>query len=219
VRYNLKVGGALADNKSMEKGKTDPNYNKKRHWNGSMRAIFIEVVSIVLGILLALAVNEWRSQRSHDSEAESALQNIKNEVKSNQKTLKAIHENNLTTVESMTENSDRGEDRKFIPGLQLKSSAWETLLSTGTSNYVDYETILVLSDTYSLQEVYTKTGQMLTEAAMNMSAYAVVQGTDIDNDSFSKQFSDYMNMIVQVEEELLKSYIKSIERLEPSNKN
>ncbi len=38
-------------------------------------------------------------------------------------------------------------------------------------------------------------------------------------DIFSKQFSDYMNMIVQVEEELLKSYIKSIERLEPSNKN
>ena len=116
----------MADKNSMKKGKIDPINNKKRHWNGSMRAIFIEVVSIVLGVLLALAVNEWRALRAHDSEAESALQNIKNEVKSNQKTLKVIHENNLTTVESMTENSDRGEDRKFIPGLQLKSSAWET---------------------------------------------------------------------------------------------
>ena len=185
MRYILKVGGALADKNSMKKGKFDPINNKKtRHWNGSMRAIFIEVVSIVLGVLLALAVNEWRSQRAHDSEAESALQNIKNEVISNQKTLEAIHKNNVSTVESMTENRDGNEDRKFIPGLQLKSSAWETLLSTGTSNYVDYETILILSDTYSLQEIYTKTGQMLTEAAMNMSAYAVVQETDIDNDIF-----------------------------------
>jgi hypothetical protein len=209
----------VVDKNSKEKGRLDTIKNKKKeHWNESFRAIFVEVVSIVLGVLLALAVNEWRAQRIHDSEAESALQNIKNEVISNQKTLDAIHANNLTTVELMKEKSGGGEDRKFIPGMQLKSSAWQTLLSTGTSNYVDYETILVLSDTYSLQEIYTKTGQMLTESAMNMSAYAVAQGTDIDNDRFSKQFSDYMNMIVQVEEELLKSYRKSIERLEPSNK-
>ena len=122
----------MADKKSIENGKIDPTNNKKRYWNGSMRAIFIEVVSIVLGVLLALAVNEWRAQRAHDSEAESALQNINNEVISNQKTLEAIHKNNVSTVESMTENRDGNEDRKFIPGLQLKSSAWETLLSTGS---------------------------------------------------------------------------------------
>jgi hypothetical protein len=194
----------------------DSSHNQKKieatpkSLNDSIRVIVIEVISIVLGVLLALAVNEWRANRANTIEAESAMQNVLNELISNQKTLHVIHENNSATVQSMSKDGEDNEESKFIPGLQLKSSSWETLLSTGTSNFVDYDMILLLSDTYSIQKIYIQTGQMLTESAMHMAAYAVVEKKDIDNSQFSKQFYDYLNMLVKVEEELLKSYEKSI---------
>ena len=45
-----------------------------------IQTIVIEVVSIVLGVLLALGVNEWRAQRSQQRQADAALVNISNEL-------------------------------------------------------------------------------------------------------------------------------------------
>ena len=161
-------------------------------------------------------LNEWRENRSHQSQASAAMLNIKNELQSNIKALKILHENNVMTVKVMDENkdSDSSEERKFIPGLQLRETAWETFLSTNISNYVDYETVLVLSETYSMQSVYKQTGSLLAEAAMNMAAYAAATGKDVEDSNFNNQFYDYFTMLVQVESELLKSYQKSVEHLE-----
>lgn len=170
----------------------------------------------MLGVLLALGLNEWRETRSHHAQANAALLNIKNELQSNLKALTILHENNTETVKLMAENqdADSSEERKFIPGLQLRETAWETFLSTNTSNYVDYKTVLILSETYSMQNVYKQTGSLLAEAAMNMAAYAAAMGQGVDDSHFQNQFYDYFVMLVQVESELLKSYQKSIEHLE-----
>lgn len=178
--------------------------------------LLFEFFSIVLGVLLALGLNEWRENRSHQSQAKAALLNIKNELKSNIKALKILHENNTATVKVMDENKnkDTDEERKFIPGLQLRETAWETFLSTNTSNYVDYQTVLTLSETYSMQSVYKQTGSLLTEAALNMAAYAAATGNDVEDSNFNNQFYDYFVMMVQVESELLKSCQESIAHLE-----
>lgn len=110
--------------------------------------------------------------------------------------------------------ADSLDKRTFIPGLQLRKTAWETLQSTGVSNYADYQTMLQLSGTYSMQGVYTQTGVLLTEAAMNMSAFAAVNDKEVDNQQLSRQFYDYFVMLVRIEEELLKFYRESIDHLE-----
>jgi deoxyribodipyrimidine photolyase len=181
-----------------------------------LQRLFMEFLSIVLGVLLALALNEWRENRSHQSQANAALFNIKNELQSNLRALTTLHENNVETVKLMSEDPDAesGEERKFIPGLQLRQTAWETFLSTNISNYVDYKTVLTLSETYSMQSVYKHTGSLLAEAAMNMAAYAAATANEVDDANFQRQFYDYFVMLVQVEDELLKSCQKSIEHLE-----
>ena len=181
-----------------------------------IQTLLIEVFSIVLGVLLALALNEWREQHSHQSQADSALQNISNELRANLELLTLLHENNTATIAAMSEEQDvePEKDRNFIPGLQLRETAWETLLSTGLSNYVDYETILMLSETFSMQSIYKQTGMQLTEAAMNVAAYATVSGTDVNNLHFQRQFVGYFEMLVRIEEELLKSYREVIDHLD-----
>jgi hypothetical protein len=192
--------------------------NTPRYRKLPIQTLLIEVFSIVLGVLLALGMNEWREQRAHQSQVKAALQNISHELRSNLEVLTTIHQNNVVTVDAIAKSNEGGtdttDDRTFIPGLQLRKTAWETLQSTGVSNYADYETMLQLSGTYSMQGVYTQTGVLLTEAAMNMSAFAVAHGKEVDNEKFSHQFYDYFAMLVRVEEELLKSYQKSIDHLE-----
>ena len=171
-------------------------------------------------MLLALAVDEWREDRSQQQQAYAALMNISIELKDNQKVLKLIHENNVETVKLMTEDQEsagkpgQDEDRNFIPGLQLRETAWETMLSTGISGYVDYDTILELSATYSMQRVYKDTGSKMTAAAMNVAAYATVLDREVENESFQRQFISYFEMLVGIEDTLLEFYQTSISQLD-----
>ena len=182
--------------------------------------VAIEAASIVLAVLIALAVDEGRENRSQQQQAYAALMNISIELKDNQKVLKLIHENNIETVRVIVEGqkstgeSESDEERNFIPGLQLRETAWETMLSTGVSGYVDYETILELSATYALQRVYKDTGSQMSAAAMNIAAYATVLDSEVDNESFQRQFISYFEMLVSIEEGLLASYLTSISWLD-----
>jgi len=195
---------------------------KKSNGNFKLGKVAVEAASIVLAVLLALAVDEWRENRSQQQQAHAALMNISIELKYNQKVLKLIHENNVETVKVMVEDqastgeSEQDEDRNFIPGLQLRETAWETLLSTGISGYVDYDTILDLSATYSMQRVYKDAGSQMAAAAMNIAAYATVLDREVDNESFQRQFINHFEMLVGIEESLLESYQLSISRLDES---
>ena len=155
----------------------EKNSDSIQRW--PLQKLAIEVFSIVVGVLLALGVNEFREQRLHRAQAESAMNNIKLEIQSNVDFLTLVHANNTATIDALSEEdksdleedkSDSKEERNFIPGLQVDATAWETLLSTGVSNYVEYESILVLSKMYSIQEIYKQTGGQLSAAAMNMDA-------------------------------------------------
>jgi hypothetical protein len=107
------------------KPKGDQNQTNAPTPKFPFQRLFIEFLSIVLGVLLALALNEWRERRSHQSQAKAVLFNIKNELQSNLQALTALHENNVETVKLMSEdrNGDSSEERKFIPGLQLRQTA------------------------------------------------------------------------------------------------
>lgn len=199
---------------NADEKRTEPAAFSLKRW--PIQKLAIEVFSIVLGVLLALAVNEWNEQRSHEIQADSALQNISNELLSNLEVLKLIHENNTATVDAiMAEpDSESEENRNFIPGLQLQETAWDTLLSTGLSNYVQYERILVLSRAYSMLGLYKNTGMQLTNAAMTASAYAAATGTEVDNDSLAKKFINYFELLLQIEEILLASFQEALDQLD-----
>ena len=178
----------------------------------------VEIFSIVLGVMLALGVSEWQEDRDRQKQAMVALDNIKRELRWNLDLLTQIHENNSATIAAMDvqdeDTGDSDENRTIIPGLQLRETAYQTLLSTGIANYVEYKLILSLSETYSMQSVYKQIGRQLSEAAMSMAAYATVAGTSIDNENFQEQFRVYFDQLLLGETQLLKYYASSIETLE-----
>jgi len=180
--------------------------------NKSFQSAGIEALSIVLAVLLALGVDEWREERSQQQQAKAALIHVQVELNSNRELLELIHANNTETIRVMNQSQDSGEEveRNFIPGHQLRETAWETLLSTGISNYVDYQTILELSATYSMQRIYKDTGSKMSAAAMNVAAYATVLGTEVDDNNYQQQFLSYFELLVAIETTLLESYQSSL---------
>ena len=180
------------------------------------KALVVEVISIVIGVLLALALSEWSEERDHQTQAKIALENIATEIRSNHKLLTAIHDNNLATLQVMHDDPESGEgdDRTYIPGLQLRKTAWDALLSTGLSNYISYDKVLMLSEMYAIQDVYKQTGTQLVEATMTISAYATVLEKDVDNGQFLKQFGTFFEMLSGIEEQLLLVYDNALTGIE-----
>jgi hypothetical protein len=188
----------------------------EKSWSAS--SLLIEIFSIVLGVLLALALSEWNEDRNHRELAQAALQNVNNEIRSNAETLHLIHDNNTATLAAIEADPgpDGDESLTFIPGAQLQETAWEALLSTGLSAHLDYQTVLSLSEMYAIQRVYKESGVQVSEAAMHSTAVSAAMGTELDDRHFTQQFKGYFGLLTQIEAQLLEAYDEVLSALEQS---
>ena len=196
--------------------KAKPSKGKSR----TLGQIAMEVFSIVLGVLLALGVSEWQEKRNNIERAGVAVANVRAELESNLKLLEIIHPNNSLIVESiMSGEEDSQDENTFIPGVQIRSSAWQTLGSTGLVNFVDYETLIELSQLYSMIDVYRTTSYGFISSNMNMAATATALDKAVDNKQFSQNFYTYFQMMMQVEEVLIDAHKNAISKIDELYEN
>lgn len=201
----------------MNENKNEQIKNPIRASQRTFRQMALEVFSIVLGVLLALAVSEWQEDRSNAEKARVAMSNIRAELQSNLELLKTIHPNNSQVVASITSDEiENAEDAMIVPGVQMRSSAWQTLSSTGLANFVDYDKLIELSQLYSMIDVYKQTAWGFINANMSLVATATALDRSVDNDRFSENFLGFFQMLVQVEEVLIEAHenaIRSIDQM------
>jgi hypothetical protein len=183
----------------------------------SFQSAFTEIASIVIGVLIALAVNEWNEDRVHTQRANEAMQNIVQELKKNIKFLKVVHDNNNKVI-NLLQNKDSNQQDidtiQFVPGLQIQDTAWQTLLSTGVSEYVDYKQLYQISSVYSMQDIYKSLGYQMVQTMMSTNALAEIISNKvkpIKNDLYL----DNMILIVDIEKALLKSYQDTMDIFNP----
>jgi hypothetical protein len=171
-------------------------------------SLILEVASIVLAVLLALAVGEWQQDRERDELAITALQNVLNELQANSEILGTIHENNDATITAAKaeEDGNAGDTRQFVPGVQVRATAWQALLSSGASNYIDYQLLLTLSKTYSQQSVYVELGMKLMDASLNIAALNTANKSKTDQTHFQAEFMAFFEMTLAMETSLSETY-------------
>jgi hypothetical protein len=129
-----------------------------------VESLLVETFSVVLGILLALAVNGWHDRRTHDASAREALHNIRDEIAANRATLGAkvgYHEamrDSLQALLARTSNGRLTASQNTIQGwngiapARLVDNAWQTARTTGVMQYIPYPVVLRLSNCYGLQQ-------------------------------------------------------------------
>lgn len=129
----------------------------------SWKALLVEVGLIVLGLSLALFVNEWREGLEDEARAEAALKSISSEIKGNQAFLQErlpYYRALADTIRVIVEAEGREAPVRALPnwrGLQpplLRSSSFEAALATQALVPLDYQQVDLLSQVYAFQDIY-----------------------------------------------------------------
>jgi len=168
--------------------------------------VLFESALIVLSILVALGLDEWRENREDEETVQLALSNFALELRQNQERVEdatPFNQGLRDVLRNRYQTDNIGSVDEFVnmvesyAPLALQSSAWETALATGSLAKMEYNLVSALSLTYSLQNRYqlaSRSGmaeltspQNLSEDKLNLAVYNSIR---------------YLDNITSMEEEL-----------------
>ena len=135
----------------------------------SWRALFIEVLFLCIGVMIALTADNWREERNNQKLAQNALTHIQGEIQYNldflsgrisyYETLKI----ELDSVLSLTPAENRFKFKTNAPSWRgynppiLRSSTFEAAISSQAMQHMDFSMADKLSRVYSFQDFYMNT--------------------------------------------------------------
>lgn len=168
-------------------------------------SFFREIVIVIIGILIALSINNWNENRNNEIFIDKALFAIEEEIKLNKIDMKRIVQRHKVTIDSvaMHLNNDKISLRQIIEksgGFQiaeLKNIGIRFFISN-KAELIDYEIISSLSEIEFLSEAV----KMKTERLLNY-LYDNMEGT---NESTKYKFEIYLADVVESENGLLDLY-------------
>jgi hypothetical protein len=141
--------------------KTNRTHRVSKKFRSRLPDILFEIGSVVLAVLLALAVNEWRQNRQNKNLAKYARRSIVAELQSNQSELRGSLDNNRLVIARFRGQIDSVE-KGILHGIagtginvaQLTSSAWKTAQAAQALRYMDFDWLLSASRMYDMQELF-----------------------------------------------------------------
>lgn len=128
----------------------------------SWRAALLEATFVVLGVVLALAANEWREARALGRQADAALETLRQELTTNRAAVAEALDYHLGLTQQLRALSASGEEpedhrlfaRGYVAPADLHHTAWDVAGATGVLASMPYEDVLVLSGIYEAQREY-----------------------------------------------------------------
>ena len=135
------------------------------HFRGEWLAqAVVESVLVVVSILMALAVDEWRDNRAFAELADQSLGIFEREIRQNQARLEDANpfHNGIRDLlgQAMDQPNASMDLRGIMEGVEtpvILNTAWQTALATGALTHMDVETVSALSLTYSIQDRFIAT--------------------------------------------------------------
>ena len=133
--------------------------------------VLFESFLITISILVALALDEWRENRQDEQAIQQALSNFVSEIQRNKARIEDTAPFNrglLEVLRNHYENRDIGSVDDYVNMVEsyapaeLRTTAWETALATGSLAEMEYDLVSVLSFTYGKQSDY----QIATRSGM-----------------------------------------------------
>ena len=130
--------------------------------------ILIEAGSVLLAVLLAFAVDEWRDARNKRELARRAQQSILAEIRANRDELRGTFDANTRQLQSLQQTLDRfgaSPDTTHASvslgfhAAQLSDAAWETARTTQAAQLLPFDWIVEVARVYETQALY-KTAQL-----------------------------------------------------------
>lgn len=127
----------------------------------ALRTALFEATFVVLGVVLALAANEWRQSAARSERAERALVGIVDELRTNREAVASAldyHQGLSATIRELAAGSGTPRvdtfSRGFVAPAPVYATAWQSAAATGVLEDLDFGVVLDLSRLYAHQERY-----------------------------------------------------------------
>jgi hypothetical protein len=125
----------------------------RREWIG--RAVF-EAGLIVLGLVGALLVDDWRDTRARTQRVEAALASIRAELDANHAALAEViarHETLMVTLRELA-TAGRHYDGPILRPATISAVAWDAARDAAVTHDMPFQTLMVVGRTYAAQSAY-----------------------------------------------------------------
>jgi hypothetical protein len=176
--------------------------------------VLFESFLITMSILVALALDEWREDRQDDEMVQQALSNFVSEIQQNQARIDDAVPFNLgllNVLRNRYDAKDIGSIDDYVNMVEsyapadLRTTAWETALATGSLAKMDYSLVSNLYFTYSKQNRY----QVATRSGMSdLTSLQNLSGDRLDLATYNS--IRYLGDITSMEAELTSIYNEAL---------
>lgn len=198
---------------------------KERKLGSRIGVVILEVFSVVLAVVLALAANDWRESRATKDLTRISVEAIAEELGANLEAVGQAHEYHGKVLEqirtSLPQNVTPTEEEAQSLYLELYKSgifrratvvdaAWVTAQSSGATNGLDFGLALSLSKTYTFQSDYLG----MSRSARNAAELALYLGASPVHYLFGTYES--LNGYWWQEEALIGAYQEALQTIEQS---
>lgn len=148
--------------------------------------IVLEAALVAMGVVLALAANEWRQEVHSRETAEQALGSIRAELEVNHAAIDTALSYHTAIAESLRAHlstrrtpSHRLFSRGYIAPALLQRDAWDTARQTNALAPLPYQRVLAISRIYSLLKSYEtqkeSSGRVIYETLFKEGPQAIVE--------------------------------------------
>lgn len=135
----------------------------------SWRSILLEASFVVLGVVLALAANEWRQHAAQQQAARTARASIHDELLANRERVRSAvlyHAMLNDTLHTLVARSAPQPPaglfaRGFVHPAPTYATAWETAQATGIVAHLPYRDVLELASIYEQQRTYVRQAEQV----------------------------------------------------------
>lgn len=175
---------------------SSPMYKKLQHFRERLplAAIGLEIFSIVLAVLLALGVNEWREARNNQQLAKTALRSVAEEARSNRSILKkriAAHERLVDRLNNAQAAYFQGEP--FADSLNsldlglfvMRRSAYESARASQALPHIDFAITNHLAKTEHIAGSLEVFDNLIRQWSANMLELDPVSEGSVPSNDFS----------------------------------
>lgn len=131
-----------------------------------------EILLVVIGILIALGINNLNDQKKTDEAVINNLERIENEIRSNQKRINRVFDYHKMVRDSiktviLPDNLEEAQMKmSFWKGHQifrLQDAAFQTAIQSGVSQNIDISLLEKLNALYSTQTFYNDLSKSVTQ--------------------------------------------------------
>ncbi len=176
--------------------------------------LLIESLFIVMALLGALAIDEWREERQKKELAEIAEKAVVEEMKENREQLDSRQVSHKAMLEELKKNMERWKkdstdkpefDFNYSMAL-LSGAAWDSARMTQSVQYMPLKRVSNYSKIYHFQQVFIDNQNHLIDKVMTLG--------ELEEDqyrTFTQGVIHRIEILIEINESLVSAYQKAID--------